>query len=74
MTTTELRQQALQLSSEDRLELALELWDSLGEDVPVPQWHREVVRERLVELEGRDPQERSAPWDEVRRRVWPKTQ
>ena len=73
MTSTELRRQMLQLPSEDRLQLALELWDSLGEDVPVPQWHWRVVRERLAELEGQNPEERSTPWEDVRRRVWPKT-
>ena len=73
MTTAELRRQALQLPSEKRIELALELWDSLGETVPVPSWHREVLRERLTELETLAPEERSAPWEEVRRRVWPTT-
>ena len=72
MTTAELRRQALLLSSEERIELALDLWNSVSESAPVPRWYREVLRERTEELETMAPGERSAPWEEVRRRIWPK--
>ena len=56
------------LSVEERLQLIEELWDSLdGADVealPVPDWHRQVVNERLSAHE-RDPGA-GRPWDEVK--------
>ena len=56
MTKTEIREEALtKLSPEERIELAVDLWDSLSaENVPVPAWHLEIIRERLAEDE-RDP-------------------
>ena len=66
MTKTEIREEALsKLSPEERIELAFDLWDSLApENVPVPAWHLEIVRERLAEYE-RDP-ENTVPWEEVK--------
>jgi putative addiction module component (TIGR02574 family) len=57
MTKTEIREQALlQLTPEERVALAVELWDSVQPgDIPTPDWHREIVRERLAE-DQRDPQ------------------
>lgn len=72
MTLAEVRKLALGLPSDERTDLAVELWESLGQEVPIPDWHREVLRERLAELEGLSPEERSTPWEEVRRRIWPK--
>lgn len=56
MTKAEIRDEALaQLSAQERADLAVELWESLGpEDLEVPDWHREIVRERLEE-HRRDP-------------------
>jgi putative addiction module component (TIGR02574 family) len=56
MTKAEIREGALStLSPEERIELAMDLWDSLKpDDVPVPQWHLDIIRERLAEDE-RDP-------------------
>ncbi|MBU2531843.1 MAG: addiction module protein [Alphaproteobacteria bacterium] len=52
------------LSVEERLQLIEELWDSLAdaEALPVPDWHRQVISERLAAYE-RDP---GRPWDEVK--------
>ena len=71
MTVAELRRKALQLPAEEKADLAVELWESLGQEVPIPPWHLELVRERLAELDALDPEERSTPWEEVRKRIWP---
>jgi len=49
MTRAEIREQALtQLSPSERIALAEDLWDSVRPgDLDVPDWHLEVVRERL---------------------------
>ena len=69
----QVQRQALELPPEDRVELAVEMWDSLdANDIPFPDWQRELVRERLAALDGADPEDRSAPWNEVRERVFPR--
>ena len=72
LTKTEVKRQALELPPEERVELVVEIWNSLQpEDVPVPIWQRDLIRERLEALEGMDPEERSSPLEEVRERVFP---
>lgn len=70
MTQTETRRLALQLPPEERIELAVELWDSLGQDAPVADWQVELVRQRIRALDEREPEERSEAWEEVRARLW----
>jgi len=69
MTKAEIRDEALsKLSPEERIELAMDLWESLTpDDVPVPPWHLAILRERLAEDE-RDP-ESAIPGDEVLARL-----
>ncbi|HVT61231.1 MAG TPA: addiction module protein [Thermoanaerobaculia bacterium] len=64
-TKTEIKEQALtQLSPEERLELAVDLWESIEPgDIAVPDWHLEIVRERLAE-HRRDP-ESARPGEEL---------
>ena len=53
-----------------RLELMEALWDSLSatpELVPVPDWHREVLEQRLAE-DDTDPSP-GEDWSQVRRRI-----
>ena len=41
----------------ERLELVQDLWDSIGQsrqELPVQDWHRELVQARLAEFEGRE--------------------
>ncbi len=60
----------LALPPEDRLALVEALWDSLAADprsVPVPEWHMEILAERLDEA-GRDD-DPGESWETVRRRV-----
>jgi hypothetical protein len=71
MIKAELQQEAMALPAAEKLELVLELWDSSGaESVPVPDWHREAILERLGVLEERSTEERSAPWEEGHQRVF----
>ena len=54
------------LSVEEQLEYVEALWNRIAESperVPVPDWHRRVIKERLA---AGSP---SRPWDEVRRDV-----
>jgi putative addiction module component (TIGR02574 family) len=56
-----------QLSADEKLEYVQALWESVSErpeDVPVPDWHRDVVVERLAAHRRGDTTSR--PWSEVR--------
>lgn len=69
---TEIQRQALGLPARERLALIAELRDSLTpEDIPVPAWQRELIRDRLGELDGLDPRERSTPWNLARKDLFP---
>jgi putative addiction module component (TIGR02574 family) len=55
------------LSAEDKLDYIQALWDRFTarpEDVPVPDWHHEVVAERLDSLDRGEGSGR--PWEAVR--------
>jgi putative addiction module component (TIGR02574 family) len=70
-TKAEIRRQASQLPKAEQIELVIELWDSIGaESIAVPDWHREIIRERLKALETMRPEDRSLPWEEVHKRVF----
>ena len=38
------------------------------DDEPVPDWQRDLIRDRLTALEDAPPEERSAPWEAIRKR------
>ena len=61
--------QIRQLNVADKLELITRLWDSLPEapDSPPPDWHREILDERLAR--ANDSPETGIPWAEVRDRL-----
>lgn len=70
MTSTEVKEQALRLSVEERLELACTLWDSVGseaDELPLHDWQKRILDVRLESAE-RDPDGWLA-WDEVKQRV-----
>ncbi len=71
LAKSEIQREALNLPAQERIELVVELWDSLvpGE-IPVPDWQRDLIRDRLVALEDILPEERSVPWKKVRKRVF----
>jgi putative addiction module component (TIGR02574 family) len=56
-----------ELSADEKLEYIQGLWDHVSEhpeEVPVPDWHREIVAERLAA--HRRGEMTSRPWPEVR--------
>ncbi|HEY6832378.1 MAG TPA: addiction module protein [Pseudolabrys sp.] len=65
-----LLQELMRLPATERVEIALELWDSVEEsDLPplTPEQMEEIDR-RIAEHE-RDPS-RAIPWEEVRAHLW----
>ena len=59
-----------QLSVDEQIIYVQELWDRISADpdqVPIPDWHREVIRERLERL-AQNP-EPAEPWPVVRERL-----
>ena len=56
-----------ELSPEEKVDYVQSLWDRIAatEDrVPVPDWHQEVIRQRLA-----DPDANPRDWDQVRDRI-----
>ena len=61
------REKLRALSVPERMELLDDVWASLVEQpdrVPVPEWHREVLDERLA-AHQKDP-DAARPWKEVK--------
>jgi putative addiction module component (TIGR02574 family) len=55
------------LSIDERLDYVQSLWDRIAakpEEIQVPDWHHEVLDERLAQYQT-DPKE-GRPWEEVR--------
>jgi putative addiction module component (TIGR02574 family) len=55
------------LPVDEQIDYVQALWDVIAahpEQVPVPEWHREILDERLAEYE-RNPNE-GVPWEEFR--------
>jgi len=55
------------LSVEDQIDYVQSLWDRIAanlDQVPVPEWHRGVLDERLAAHEANP--EAARPWEEVR--------
>ena len=68
---SEIQKEALHLPPQERIELVVELWDSLAPaEIPAPEWQLDLIRDRLAELENVQPGERSVPWEAVRNRVF----
>ena len=71
LAKSQIQREALNLPVRERIELVVELWDSLTPgEIPVPEWQRDLIRNRLAALEDIPPEERSAPWEAVRRRIF----
>ena len=71
LVKSEIQREALHLSAQERIELVVDLWDSLAPgEIPVSDWQRDLIRERLAALEDLLPEERSVPWEAVRKRVF----
>jgi putative addiction module component (TIGR02574 family) len=63
--------QLSRLPVSERLELVQELWDSIEgtrDELPIQEWHRELVNARLREFDGRESEiglTRAQIWDRV---------
>jgi putative addiction module component (TIGR02574 family) len=58
------------MSTSEKLALMERLWDDLSrrpEDVPSPQWHGDVLAERIAAV--RDGRTSFVDWDEAKRRL-----
>jgi putative addiction module component (TIGR02574 family) len=56
------------LSKEEQIEYVQGLWNQIAADedeVPIPQWHREILRQRLA-TESPDELE---SWDDIKQRL-----
>ena len=56
------------LTIEEQIEYVQALWDRIAakeSDVPVPDWHREILHERLADLDANPDAGR--PWEDVER-------
>ena len=71
LARSEIQREALSLPAEERIQLVVELWDSLAPgEIPVSDWQRDLIRDRLAELENVLPEEGSVPWDALRKRIF----
>ena len=71
LAKSEIHQEALNLSARERIELVVELWDSLAPaEIAIPDWQRDLIRERLAALDDLPPDERSTPWEAARRQIF----
>ena len=65
------QKEALSLPAQERIELVVEPWDSLAPgEIPIPEWQRDLIRDRLAALDEILPEERSATWKAVRPRIF----
>lgn len=59
-----------ELSVDERIDFVQSLWDRIAatpEQVPVPDWHRRVIRERLESY--RTSSDAGRPWVDVRTEI-----
>ena len=73
--TAAMVEELLKLSAEERMELAQTLWDSVdtGEGkgyLPIPSWQRQILDERLADVEANPGDEES--WESVEAQLWPR--
>ena len=54
------------LTREEKLRLIEQIWDSLevdADDLPIPEWHRRLLDQRLDEMDREGPI--GVPWEQV---------
>jgi putative addiction module component (TIGR02574 family) len=67
MTKEALLAEIMRLPLEDRIELLGDAWDAIAassDQVPVPEWHLAVLKERLA-----DPDPQYLSWEELQERL-----
>lgn len=71
MTKAEIQKQIMELPEEERLEIADAVWASLSESnaIPLPQWQKDLLAERLASVES----EEGRDWEEVKAEIWPQS-
>lgn len=69
MSKSEIQRQVMELPERERLEIADAIWASLEspDDVPLPQWQRDLLDERLASAES----EEGRDWEEIKAEIWP---
>ena len=63
------------LSTDERIAYVQALWDFIAQspdEVPMPDWHKEILEERLAARKNRP--KATATWEEVRERVLGKSE
>ncbi len=64
------KEEIFDLSAQERLHLIESLWDSLSPaDVPVPEWHRQLIEQRLDD-HRRNPDD-SVSWEALEGELFP---
>jgi putative addiction module component (TIGR02574 family) len=59
-----------ELSLDDQIDYVQSLWDRIAgqpDQVPLPEWHRQVIRQRIAEHDANPSEGR--PWEEVRSEI-----
>lgn len=71
MSKLEIQRQVMELPERERLEIADAIWASLDnqDDVPLPQWQRDLLDERLASAEA----EEGRDWEDIKAEIWPQT-
>jgi putative addiction module component (TIGR02574 family) len=71
MTKAEIQKQIMELPEEERLEIADAVWASLSDPnaIPLPQWQKDLLAERLASVES----EEGRDWEEVKAEIWPQS-
>lgn len=71
LAKSDIQREALNLSVQERIEFVVELWDSLAPgEIPVPDWQRDLIRDRVAALEHLCRKSVRCPGDAVRKRIF----
>ena len=69
-TIPEIPEEFKALSTDERIAYVQALWDFIAqspEEIPVPDWHKEILEERLAEF--RENPREGLTWEEVKKRI-----
>jgi Putative addiction module component len=57
-----------QLNKDQQIDYVQQLWDliiTVPEEIPIPKWHLEILRDRIASQDSVQPK----PWDDVKQRL-----
>lgn len=69
-TIPEIPEEFKALSTDERIAYVQALWDFIAqspEEIPVPEWQKEILKERLAARDNRP--KATATWEEVKKRI-----